>query len=65
VKTKVLKRREAEERQAVYDGLSAVDKWRLLRSRPGESRREGSRLLGDVQAAVGGFPQRILKGVGQ
>lgn len=44
VKSKEQKRREAAERQRVYDALELWEKELLLAGRPGAARRERSRL---------------------
>lgn len=48
MKTKDVKRAEAEQRQAAHDALSAFDKLAKLAMRPGESKRERARILGAV-----------------
>jgi len=45
MKTKEQKKKEAEERQKGYDSLSLKEKLALLKSRPGESKREKEKLL--------------------
>ncbi len=46
MKTKEQKRFEAAERQVAHDGLTGYDKLAKLAERPGESKRERSRILG-------------------
>lgn len=45
MKSKKLKREEAEERQKRYDNLDIHEKMAQLITRPGESKREAARLL--------------------
>ncbi len=45
------RRKEAEERQKVYD--STVDKIALINSRPGESRKERDRILHNIPVITG------------
>ncbi|MEV4737150.1 MULTISPECIES: hypothetical protein [unclassified Microbacterium] len=48
MKTKDVKRAEAEQRQAAHDALPAFDKLAKLATRPGESKRERTRILSGV-----------------
>lgn len=50
MKTKDVKRAEAEKRQAAHDALPAFDKLAKLATRPGESKHERARILGSVTA---------------
>lgn len=45
MKTKEVKRVEAEARQARYDTLSVVEKLALIEDRPGSSSKEHARIL--------------------
>ena len=50
MKTKDVKRAEADARQAYHDALPAFDKLAKVATRPGESTRERARILGAVTA---------------
>lgn len=49
MKSKEQKRIEAEVRQEEYAGLTSVEKWARINSRPGECAREADRLVAAEQ----------------
>lgn len=44
MKSKELKRQEAQERQMIYEAMTPDEKWEAVVNRPGNSEREARRL---------------------